>query len=146
MPTNALIIDDSTTARQTIKYYLLKIGCTVVGEAANAADGLKLFRELKPDIVTLDLMMPKNESVDSIVALRTMKKEAPYLVVIVVSAVPFQKTMDSFIEEGVLHYIVKPLTQFSFDPVARKLERNFPDLKSRVPPTMGERWVMKGRH
>ncbi len=112
-----------------IKYHLLKMSCVVAGEAANAADGLKLFRELKPDIVTMDLMMPTHENMDCMLAVRTMRKEAPDLVIIVVSAVPFQKTMDSFLKEGILHYIVKPLTSFSFDPVARKLERIFPELR-----------------
>ncbi len=55
MPVSALIIDDSPTARQQIKYYLIDIGCVITGEAEHAADGLKLFHELKPDIVTVDL-------------------------------------------------------------------------------------------
>jgi CheY-like chemotaxis protein len=136
MPVKALIVDDSAAARQLIKYYLAKMGCIIAGEATNAADGLKLFRELKPDIITLDLMMPKRDagdSLDAIVALRTMKSETPALVIIVVSVIPFQKTIDSFLNEGIIHYVVKPFTQFSFDPVARKLEKIFPELGSTVP-------------
>lgn len=136
MPVKALIVDDSAAARQVIKYHLLKMGCVVAGEATNAADGLTLFRELKPDIVTLDLMMPKRDAADSVdvmTALRTMKKEASNVVIVVVSAIPFQKTMDSFIKEGILHYVVKPFTQFSFDPVARKLEKLFAELGSAIP-------------
>jgi two-component system chemotaxis response regulator CheY len=133
MPVKALIVDDSAATRQVIKYHLLKMGCVVAGEATSAADGLKLFRELKPDIVTLDLMMPEHEAVDSMAALRAMRTDAPGLVVIVASAVPFQKTIDSFLKEGILHYVVKPFTQFSFDPVARKLEKIFPELGSVVP-------------
>jgi CheY-like chemotaxis protein len=136
MPVKTLIVDDSAAARQLIKYYLAKMGCLIAGEATNAADGLKLFRELKPDIVTLDLMMPKRDaadSLDAVVALRTMKNEAPALVIVIVSVIPFQKTIDSFLSEGVIHYVVKPFTQFSFDPVARKLEKIFPELGSAVP-------------
>ena len=128
MPVSALIIDDSPTARQNIKYYLNFIGCDVAGEAEHAADGLRLFRELKPDIVTVDLIMPKLGSLDPLGAVRTMKQELPDLVVIVVSAVPYTQTMESYLKEGVLHYIVKPITQFSFDPAARKLQRIFPEL------------------
>jgi len=57
-----------------------------------------------------------------------MKQEALGSLIIVVSAVPFPQTMESFLKEGVLHYIVNPVNQFSFDPVARKLQRAFPDL------------------
>ena len=128
MPVSALIIDDSPTARQSIKYYLSDIGCDVAGEAEHAVDGLRLFRELEPDIVTVDLIMPKLDSLDPLAAVRMMKQETPGLVVIVVSAVPHIQTIESFQKEGVLHYIVKPITQYSFDPVARKLQRIFPEL------------------
>lgn len=136
MPVKALIVDDCAATREVIKYHLVKMGFVVAGEATNAADGLKLFRELKPDLVTLDLMMPKRDAADSLdtmTALRTMKKEAPDVEIIVVSAVPFQKTVDSFLKEGILHYVVKPFTQFSFDPVARKLEKIFRKLGSPAP-------------
>jgi two-component system chemotaxis response regulator CheY len=129
MSVNALIIDDSPTARQNIKYYLVGIGCVVTGDAENAVDGLRLFRELKPDLVTVDLIMPKLNGLDPFEAVRTMKQEAPDSVIVVVSAVPFPQTMESFLKEGVLHYIVKPINQYSFDPVARKLQRAFPTLR-----------------
>jgi len=135
MPVKALIVDDSAPARQLIKHYLSKMGCLIAGEATNSADGLKLFRELKPDVVTLDLMMPKRDAADTLdamVALRTMKKEAPALVIVVVSAIPFQKTIDSFLNEGIIDYVVKPFTQYSFDPAARKLEKIFPELGSSI--------------
>jgi response regulator of citrate/malate metabolism len=54
-------------------------------------------------------------------------------VIIVVSVIPFQKTIDSFLNEGIIHYVVKPFTQYSFDPLARKLEKIFPELGSAVP-------------
>jgi len=44
---------------------------------------------------------------------------------VVVSAVPFDKTRDTFIREGALAYVVKPFTQFSFEPVRQKLARVF---------------------
>jgi len=128
MPVNVVIIDDSPTARHNIKYYLVGIGCVVAGEAEHVVDGLRLFRELKPDLVTIDLIMPKLDGLDPLGAVRTMKQEAPGLAVIVVTAVPYPKTIASFLKEGVLHYIVKPISQFSFDPAARKLQRMFPEL------------------
>ncbi len=44
----------------------------------------------------------------------------------VVSAVPFEKTRDTFLNEGAIAYVIKPFNQFSFEPVRQKLHRAFP--------------------
>ena len=99
MTVSALIIDDSPFARKIIRHHLTKLGFKVVGEAETAAQGLKLFRELKPKLVTLDVMMPERDGIDSLAAFRTMRNEAPdTAVVVVVSAVPFEKTRDTFLK------------------------------------------------
>ena len=127
MPVPALIIDDSPFARKIIRHHLVKLGFKVVGEAETAAQGLKLFRELKPGLVTLDLMMPEREGVTSLSAFRAIRKEAPDSAVVVVSSVPFEKTRETFLEEGALAYLIKPFGQFSFEPVRQKLLRIFPE-------------------
>ena len=127
MPVPALIIDDSPFARKIIRHHLVKLGFKVVGEAETAAHGLKLFRELKPGLVTLDVMMPEREGVTSLSAFRTIRKEAPDSAVAVVSSVPFEKTRETFLEEGALAYLIKPFGQFSFEPVRQKLLRIFPE-------------------
>ena len=127
MSVPALIIDDSPFARKILRHHLTKLGFKVVGEAETAAQGLKLFRDLKPKLVTLDVMMPERDGIDSLAALRTMRKEAPDIaVVVVVSAVPFEKTRDTFLKEGAMAYVMKPFNQFSFEPVRQKLHRAFP--------------------
>ena len=127
MPVPALIIDDSPFARKIIRHHLVKLGFKVVGEAETAAQGLKLFRELKPGLVTLDVMMPEREGVTSLSAFRAIRKEAPDSAVVVVSSVPFEKTRETFLEEGALAYLIKPFGQFSFEPVRQKLLRIFPE-------------------
>ena len=127
MPVPALIIDDSPFARKIIRHHLVKLGFKVVGEAETAVQGLKLFRELKPGLVTLDVMMPEREGVTSLSAFRAIRKEAPDSAVVVVSSVPFEKTRETFLEEGALAYLIKPFGQFSFEPVRQKLLRIFPE-------------------
>ena len=122
----ALIIDDSPFARKIIRHHLTKLGFHIEGEAETAAQGLRLFRELKPKLVTLDVMMPEREGIDSLTAFRTMRKEAPETAIVVVSAVPFEKTRDTFLNEGATAYVIKPFNQFSFEPVRQKLHRAFP--------------------
>ncbi|HZO81171.1 MAG TPA: response regulator [Candidatus Binataceae bacterium] len=130
MAIRALIIDDSPFARKIIRHHLVKFGCKIVGEAETAAQGLKLFRELKPDLVTLDVMMPELEGIESLTAFRLMRKEAPDKQIVVVSVLPFEKTQETFLREGALAYVVKPFNQFSFEPVRQKLMRIFPEAAS----------------
>ena len=127
MSVPALIIDDSPFARKILRHHLTKLGFHVEGEAETAAQGLRLFRELKPKLVTLDVMMPEREGVTSLSAFRAIRKEAPDSAVVVVSSVPFEKTRETFLEEGALAYLIKPFGQFSFEPVRQKLLRIFPE-------------------
>lgn len=126
MSVSALIIDDSPFARKVIRHHLAKLAVKVVGEAETAAQGLQLFRELKPGLVTLDILMPERDGISSLDAFRAMRAEAPDTSVVVVSALPFEKTRDTFLQEGALGYIVKPFSQFSFEPVRQKLMRIIP--------------------
>ena len=127
MAVDALIVDDSPIVRKIIRHHLTKFGCKVVGEAETAVQAVKLFREFKPELVTLDILMPEVEGYDAMRAFREMKRISPdvAVAVVVVSAVPFEKVRDSFLKEGALGYIVKPFNQFSFDPIRRKLVRMF---------------------
>ena len=128
MSVSALIVDDSPMARTIIRHHLTKLGCVVVGEAENAAQALELFRENKPDVVTLDLMMPEVVGIDATSVFRTIKAEAPQAIIIIASSLPFQKTQDTFFREGAFDYIVKPINRFSFERVRQRLVRKFPQL------------------
>ncbi len=128
MAVTALIVDDSAFSREVIAYHLRETRCTIVGEANNAAEGLKLFRTLNPDIVTVDLLMPVSENVDAATLVKTIKQERPRVAILVVSSVPFEKTMQDFLDQGVLAYIVKPFTEYSFRNTQLNLSREFPEL------------------
>jgi len=102
-----------------------KFGCKVVGEADSAAQGMRLFDEFKPELVTLDLMMPAVDGVDASECFRAMRRKSSEVAVIIVSSVPFDRTRDTFLREGALAYMVKPFNQFSFEPIRQKLIRYF---------------------
>jgi response regulator of citrate/malate metabolism len=56
-----------------------------------------------------------------------MRNETPDIaVVVVVSAVPFEKTRDTLLKEGAMAYLIKPFNHFSFEPVRQKLRQVFP--------------------
>jgi two-component system, chemotaxis family, chemotaxis protein CheY len=126
-----LVVDDSPFARKVISHHLESYGCIIVGEAENGKQAVAMFKELQPDLVTLDVMMPVVEGVDSLIAFREMRKEKPRIAVLVVSAIPFEKTRDTFREEGALGYVLKPFNKYSFDQVRMRLAREFPELDLR---------------
>jgi two-component system chemotaxis response regulator CheY len=127
----ALIIDDSPIARRIIRHHLEQIGCKIVGEAENPALGVKLFRECRPKVVTLDLIMPAVEGIEAIAAFRIMRKEDPSAAILVISAVPFEKTRRSMTDEGAMAYIIKPFNKFSFEQARTRLRHAFPELEMR---------------
>ena len=128
MAVRALIADDSFFIRDVIRRHLERIGCQVVAEAENAAQALSLFRTLKPDLVTLDIVMAEVDGVDTLAAFNAIRREAPEVPVIVVSAMPFEEHRRSFLGGGALDYIIKPFTSTAFEQVKRKLIAIFPEL------------------
>ena len=103
-----LIVDDASCIRRLISIILIKGGHIVVGRAENAKEGLELYKILKPDIVTLDILMPIYDGIDSIRALREMKRIDKEAKVIIVSSVDQEKIMAEFMQVGAKDYIVKP--------------------------------------
>src|SRR5690348_15759690 len=100
MAIRALIVADSPLARTLIRYHLLDVGCEIVGEAENPSQALSLCSELKPDLITFDIMMPTIDGIDSLGAFRKIRSELPNAVLIVVSSLPFEGTRESFLREG----------------------------------------------
>jgi two-component system chemotaxis response regulator CheY len=131
VPVEALIIDDSPVARRIVRHHLEQIGCKVIGEAENASLGLRLFREHKPQLVTLDLIMPAVDGIDAAQAFHCMRKENPRAQIVIVSAVPFEKTRRTMADEGALAYIIKQFNKFSFEQARMRLHRVFPELAER---------------
>ena len=82
-PARVLIVDDSPVIRKALKAILEKVGCEVAGEAGDGVEAVKLFRELNPDLVTLDMVMPLLGGVE---ALRMIKEISPQARVVMASA------------------------------------------------------------
>lgn len=138
MLVKALIADDSLFIRDTVRHHLERFGCRVAGEADNASQAIRLFRTLKPDVVTLDVVMPQVGGIDSLQALKKMMQEDPRVKIIVVSGMPFDETRDAFMREGAVDYVIKPFNSFSFEQVRRKLEKFFPELRNHGSTTIGD--------
>jgi two-component system, chemotaxis family, chemotaxis protein CheY len=122
----ALLVEDSIPIRALLRRRLEQLGCDVVGEAATAEEGLALFRDLLPDLITLDLLMP-DSGTDAKELFRAIRKESPAAVVIVISGRPKSIEAAAFLREGALAYLEKPF--ISLSSLTKPLARVFPDLK-----------------
>ncbi len=128
MPVRALVVDDSIFIRALIRRQLERIGCVVAAEAENASQALSLFRTLKPNLVTLDIVMAETDGVDSLTAFRAMREEAPATQIILMTAMPFDESRETFMSAGALAYVVKPFDNSAFERIKLKLAAAFPDL------------------
>ena len=75
MKATVLIAEDSTHMRMILKDILIRDGYDVVGEAENGEEAVRMYNELHPDVVTLDIAMPE---MDGIAALKAIKNEHPH--------------------------------------------------------------------
>lgn len=100
-----LIVDDLVFMRTAIRDILEKNGYTVVGEASNGREGVKLYLEKRPDAVLLDITMPV---MDGIQALRHIRHRDPKAKVIMCSAMGQQEYIIKAIQLGAKDFIIKP--------------------------------------
>ncbi len=102
---NILIVDDSRTSRKILREILEEAGHTVIAEGVNGEDGYLKYKEVRPDLVTLDITMPK---LDGIEALQLIKKFDEDVKVIMITAAGQKEKMIQAIKYGASEFIAKP--------------------------------------
>ena len=102
-----LIVDDSSIIRKAISLYLEDFDLEVVGTANNGTTALKLFKELKPDFVTLDISMP---GIDGFQVLKDMAKIENNAKIIVITALADKATGIKALKLGAVNYLIKPFS------------------------------------
>lgn len=117
MSKKILIVDDATFMRIKLRDILEKNGYEVVGEAENGIQAVDKFKELKPDVVTLDITMPE---MDGIEALKQIKEIDADSKVLMCSAMGQQSMVMDAIRAGALDFIVKP---FDTERVVKALDK-----------------------
>jgi two-component system chemotaxis response regulator CheY len=113
-----LIVDDAAFMRISIKNMLTKNGYDVVGEAENGAIGVELYKELHPDIVTMDITMPEMSGLD---ALKEITKTDPSAKIVMVSAMGQEAMVREAIVSGAKGFIVKPFKEDGIIAALKKL-------------------------
>ncbi len=107
-----LIIDDSPMLREHIKSIFSKLDFEVILEASNGYEAVESYKKYKPDIVTMDIVMPEeNNIVDGIDALKRIKEfDSSAKVVMITSKNDEEKLLDA-VKAGADAYILKPIHQ-----------------------------------
>ena len=110
-----MIVDDSDAIRMVLKD-ILEIGKhELIAEASNGEDAVKEFFRTNPDLMLLDMAMPKK---DGLAALKEIISIRPDAKIIMITASDNQHTMKECISSGALAYILKP---FNFQDVLKKI-------------------------
>jgi DNA-binding NarL/FixJ family response regulator len=102
------VADDSMLTREGIVHLLTGQGHQVVGQADNGEDGLKLARELQPDVVILDLRMPE---MGGMTVLERLRAEMPDIKVLVVTATEKAQPLLDAVAAGAAGYLTKRSTR-----------------------------------
>jgi len=108
MGKRVLVVDDAAFMRMMLKDILTKNGYEVVGEAANGNEAVEKYRELKPDVVTMDITMPEKDGIAAVREIMALDSNAR---IIMCSAMGQQAMVMEAIQAGARDFIVKPFQQ-----------------------------------
>lgn len=120
MAPRVLVVDDAFFMRMMLSEILAKDGFEVVGEAATGYEALQKYQELRPDIVTMDIVMP---DMDGIEATRKIIEIDPLAKIIMCSAMGQQPLVIEALEAGALDFIIKPFQPQKVIEAVRKALR-----------------------
>ncbi len=115
-----MLVDDALIMRMMLRDIVVRIGFTVVAEAAKPADVLPLVEEKQPDIVCLDLTLDDSQVPAGITLLGEIKRKFPRVRVAIISALEQQEITEQALALGAGAYLTKP---FNGDEVAATLRR-----------------------
>lgn len=103
-----LIVDDALFMRKMLSDILVSKGHEIVGQAENAKQAITLYKELNPDLVTMDIIMPEIDNITALQAVKEIIKLNTNAKIIMVSAMGQQDIVVELIQAGAKDFIVKP--------------------------------------
>lgn len=113
-----LIVDDNVLTRDMIKDILQEMSHQVVGEAENGDEAIKAYKELNPELVLLDLIMPGKTGMEVLVELRLINPQAK---VVMCTAVQQDEINKQLFEKGATAILHKPFSYGELEEVLRQV-------------------------
>lgn len=130
MAKSVLIVDDIEFVRKTLSDILTHAHYNVVGEACDGAQAVEMYKRLKPDLITMDIVMPKMSGLEATRKIISIEKNAK---IIIISAMGQESLVMEAINSGAKDYVLKP---FNTKEILRTVERAMID---DVGPTTGQK-------
>ena len=124
--TRLVIADDESLIRMNLKETLVGLGYLVVGEAGDGVTAINLARSLRPDLVVMDIKMPKLDGIQAAEVL-TQERIAP---VLLLTAYNDRELVDRARDAGVIAYLVKPFREADLLPAIEVAIARFGELRS----------------
>jgi two-component system chemotaxis response regulator CheY len=104
-----MIVDDALFMRQLIAKFLIAEGFEICAEASSAKEAVEKYKQLKPDLVTMDIVMPMMEELDGIGAVREIVKFDPNAKILICSVMGQQSLVVEAIRAGAKDFVTKPV-------------------------------------
>lgn len=108
MKKTILLVDDAPIMRMMLKDVLEANDYEIIGEAGNGQEAIDVYKEVKPDLVTMDIIMPQ---MDGIEALKQILGFNPEAKVVMLTAIDQREYLMNAIRIGAVDYIVKPFEE-----------------------------------
>ncbi|MDQ5854663.1 MAG: response regulator [Chloroflexota bacterium] len=124
--TRLVIADDESLIRMNLKETLVGLGYLVVGEAGDGVSAITLARQLRPDLVVMDIKMPKLDGIQAAEVL-THERIAP---VLLLTAYSDRELVDRARDAGVVAYLVKPFREQDLLPAIEIAMARFAELRA----------------
>ena len=103
-----LICDDSILVRKKLTDTLKKSGITAISEAKDGVQAVEMYKEIKPDIVFMDIVMPVKTGLDALIEIREFDSDAK---VVMASTIGTQSHLVSAIKAGAYEFLQKPVKE-----------------------------------
>lgn len=117
MPISVLLIEDDLMVQEVNREFLERVhGFEVIGIASNGLNGLNMVRELAPDLILIDMYMPKMNGLETIQAIRAEGHSSD---IIAITAASDMETVRKVLLHGAVDYLMKP---FKFERLKQSLE------------------------
>ena len=127
MSRKVLVVDDVAFVRKTLSDLLTQAGYQVVGEATDGTDAVAKYTQLRPDLVTMDVVMPQMSGIEATKKIIKLDKDAR---VVIISAMGQENLVMEAINVGAKDYVLKP---FSAQDVLKTIERAMNGEPGRAP-------------
>jgi two-component system chemotaxis response regulator CheY len=115
-----MIVDDSERVREALRAFLQQSGYQVVGEAWDGKEAVALYPELKPDVVTMDIVMPE---MDGLTALAEIRTHHPKARIIMLSSAAGRDNLATAKKWGAIAFLIKPLPRKDLLRVLKEIEK-----------------------